>query len=229
MRRHVYCQGGVPVRIKLIKKDKKGATNAYRVTGSDGVAGWQFAMPEDFQRIPYFVAGADPFAAAINQPIFWTEGEKDVETVARLGGLAFTFGGCGDGLPPGCEQYAVGRWVVILADNDAEGRKHAEAKAALASKVATSVKVIHFPELEDKQDVSDWIEVGKTFDDLRALVDATENWKPTQDTPGLNEIEIFWHGSSYNREARPALIKDLIHKLARALLPASGGHAKRSR
>ena len=181
LRRHEYRQGGVPVRVKIIKKDKKGATNAYRVTDADGVTGWQFGKPEGFEQIPYFVPGADPFVATINQPIFWTEGEKDVETVVRLGGLAFTFGGCGDGLPQGCEQYVVGRRVVILADNDDEGRKHAEKKASLASKGATSVKIIHFRELEDKQDVSDWAAItGNTLVELMARVDLTEPWQALQ-------------------------------------------------
>jgi AAA domain-containing protein len=226
LRRHVYRQGGVPVRVKIVKKDKKGALNAYRVTGADGVTGWQYAMPEGYQRIPYFVAGADPFTAVINQPIFWTEGEKDVETVARLGGLAFSFGGCGDGLPHGCEQYIVGRAVVILADNDNEGREHAEKKAVLASKGAASVKVIHFHGLADKGDVSDWVETGKTFEDLKALVDATENWRPAQDTPDPNEIEIFWHGMSYNREARPWLVKELIPQTGQGLASGQWGAGK---
>jgi putative DNA primase/helicase len=95
LRRHFYRQGGIPV--KIIKKDKKGALNACRVTDAGDVTGWQYSMPEGYQHIPYFVPAADPFVATINQPIFWTEGEKDVETVAALGGLAFTFGGCGDG------------------------------------------------------------------------------------------------------------------------------------
>jgi hypothetical protein len=226
LRRHVYRQAGVPVRIKIIKKDKKGALNAYRVTDAGGVTGWQYAMPEGYQRIPYFVAGADPFTAAINQPIFWTEGEKDVETVARLGGLAFTFGGCGDGLPHGCEQYVVGRSVVILADNDDEGRAHAEKKAALALKGTTGVKVIHFQGLADKGDVSDWVETGKTFEDLKALVDATENWQPSQKTPDPNEIEIFWHGMSYNREARPWLVKELIPQTGQGLASGQWGAGK---
>src|SRR5450631_403271 len=177
LRRHVYRQGGVPVRIKIIKNDKK-ALNVYRVTGADGVTGWQYAKPEGFQQIPYFVAGSDPFTAVINQSIFWTEGEKDVETVARLGGLAFTFGGTGDGDPPGCEQYVVGRPVVILADNDKPGCEHAEKKAALASIGATSVKIIHFRELEEKQDVSDWAAIaGNTLVELMARVERTEPWQ----------------------------------------------------
>jgi hypothetical protein len=178
-RRHIYHQGGVPVRIKIIKA--KGATNCYRVTDVDGKTGWQFGKPEGFQQIPYFVAGADPFSADIGRTIFWVEGEKDVETVARLGGLAFTFGGVGDGLPEGCQQYVVGRPVAILADNDDKGRMHAEAKAALALVGATSVKVIHFRELDDKQDVSDWAAIeGNTLDALMARVEAAEVWRPSE-------------------------------------------------
>jgi hypothetical protein len=179
LRRHIYRQGGVTVRIKIIKKSTENrALNVYRVTGADGVNGWQYKKPEGFQQIPYFVDGADPFKASINQPIFWVEGEKDVETVAGLGGLAFTFGGTGDGDPPGCEQYVVGRPVVILADNDKPGREHAEKKAALASIGATSVKIIHFRELEEKQDVSDWATIaGNTLVELMARVDRTEPWR----------------------------------------------------
>jgi hypothetical protein len=192
-RRHFYCQGGVRVSFKIIKNTATNrGTNVFRVTDTDGVTGWQFKKPEGFQRTPYFVAGSDPFGALINQPIFWTEGEKDSDTVARLGGLAFTFGGCGDGLPDGCQQYVVGRPVVILADNDDEGREHAEKKAALAAPVATSVKVIHFRELEAKQDVSDWAAIaGNTFVELMARVEQAEAWKPSATTtPRARSIKL---------------------------------------
>ena len=114
--------------------------------------------------------------------IFWTEGEKDVETVAILGGKAFTFGGCGDGLPDGCQQYVVGRPVVILADNDDEGRKHAEDKAALAAPVATSVKVIHFRDLEPRRAgrLTGPAVAGDTFVELMALVGRA--WKAPPQT-----------------------------------------------
>jgi hypothetical protein len=180
VRRHIYRRGGVSVRIKIIKESGKArATNVYRVTDTNGDTGWQFSKPEGFQKTPYFVENSNPFTAEIGRFIFWAEGEKDVETVARLGGLAFTFGGTGDGLPEGCQQYVVGRNVVILADNDDAGRNHAEEKAALASPVAVSVKVIHFLELDDKQDVTDWIKAGYNFEDLKARVLAAEVWKPS--------------------------------------------------
>jgi putative DNA primase/helicase len=185
-RRHVYRQGDAPVRIKIIKTDKNGAFNAYRVTDSDGATGWQFAKPDGYEEVPYFV-GPNPFDT--DRVIFWPEGEKDAETVAKLGGLAFTFGGTGDGLPNGCEQYVADRDVVILADNDEPGREHAEKKAALVSRVAASVKVIHFPELDEHQDVSDWIAGGRTFDDLKARVIAVAMWQPAEQSDSKTDDE----------------------------------------
>src|SRR5690606_11086633 len=70
------------------------------------------------------------------------------------------------------EKYLANRHVVFLADNDDEGRKHADKKASLVAPVARSVRVVHFKGLPNKGDVSDWIEAGHTADNLRALVDA---------------------------------------------------------
>lgn len=190
IRRHVYRQGGVPVRIKVIKVIKKEgdsrAFNLYRVTNSSGKIGWQSEKPKGFQQIPY-VGSSDPVNAKIDRVIFWVEGEKDVDTIAALGGLAFTFGGVGDGIPVGCEQYVVGRNVVVLADNDDKGRKHAEDKAKLAKPGATSVKVVHFPDVPEKSDVSDWISAGHTFKDLQDRVVAAEAWKPAPEQTVASE------------------------------------------
>jgi len=175
-RRHVYRQGGVPIHIKIIKTNKK-ASNAYRVTDVDGTTGWQFEKQDGFKTISYFVGDDDPFETD-QAALYWPEGEKDVETLARLGLPAFTFGGTGDGLPQGCEQYVTDRSIVILADNDDGGRKHAKAKAVLAATVAASVRVIHFPELDNKQDVTDWIDAGHTAGELAERVEDTEYWQP---------------------------------------------------
>ncbi len=169
-RRHVYRVGGAPIRIKIMRKDGN-AMNVYRVTDADGTTGWQYRKPDGFVAVPYFT-GSNPFDADPEQPIYWPEGEKDADTLAKIGLPAFTFGGCGDGLPDGCENYLADRHVVILADNDDEGRKHADKKAALIAPVALSVRIVHFKDVPNKGDVSDWIEAGHAADDLRALVDA---------------------------------------------------------
>jgi putative DNA primase/helicase len=176
-RRHVYHRESQPVRIKIMSHGG-GAVNWYRVR--DGEAfGWQARKPEGFQDVPYLGA-ADPFdQEVIDDDLYWPEGEKDADTVIRLGALAVTFGGTGDGLPNGCESYLKGRSVVILADNDEGGRAHAEKKAALIHPVARSVRVVHFSELHEKGDVSDWIATGKGIHDLQGRVDETPMWIPS--------------------------------------------------
>jgi len=169
IRRHVYRRESLPVRIKVMNRG--GAVNWYRVKNSDGCPGWQARKPYGFREIPY-LGSVDPFDREVMpDDLYWPEGEKDVDSVVRLGALAVTFGGTGDGLPAGCESFFAGRNVIILADNDEGGRAHAENKAALIHSVAQSVRIVHFPELPDKGDVSDWIELGNELDDLQRRVD----------------------------------------------------------
>ncbi|WP_457492263.1 DUF927 domain-containing protein [Tardiphaga sp. P5_C7] len=173
------------MRIKIMMDGD--AFNVYRVTDSDGKTGWQYRKPDGFRSVPYFV-GADPFSS--DDLIFWPEGEKDVDSVTKRGGAAFTFGGVGDGLPSGCIDYLTGKMVVILADHDAEGRRHAEEKAMLASAVAANVRVVHFPELANKQDVSDWFDLGNSFDELVARVDAIDTWQELQKAEIEADVEL---------------------------------------
>jgi uncharacterized protein (DUF927 family) len=181
-RRHAYKRGGVPVRIKIMTRGDQRAFNAYRVTDTDGTTGWQYRRPGGFKSVPYVAGDLDS-----SSMVFWPEGERDVDSVSKRGGSAVTFGGVGDGLPVGCEQYFAGKHLVILANNDQEGSEHAEAKAALAFGVAESVRIVRFPELDPKGDVSDWFAAGRSFQDLEAMVAKTEEWQPATDQ--LNEAE----------------------------------------
>lgn len=176
-RRHSYRRGGVPVRLKILRKGGD-AFNVFRVTDADGRTGWQYRKPEGFENVPYFVA-PDPFEG--DAALLWPEGEKDVDTLAKASFSVFTFGGTGDGLPTGCAEYARGRHLVILADNDDAGRKHAEEKAALSRGIAASIRVLHFPDTPKGGDVSDWLAAGKTSADLSALIEATGLWPPEQE------------------------------------------------
>jgi AAA domain len=86
----------------------------------------------------------------------------------------------GDGLPVGIEHYLRDRHVVILTDNDDPGRQHAEKKAEFAEWAkAASIRVVHFPELPAKGDVSDLIENGGTAEQLWTRIDATTEWLPS--------------------------------------------------
>src|SRR5262245_55694723 len=110
----------------------------------------------------------DPFDSELaGDSIYWPEGEKDCDTLGRIGAPAFTFGGAGDGLPDNASEHLAGRHLVILGDNDQPGREHAEKKAALAHNAgAASIKIVRFPELAEHGDVSDWIAAGATLERL---------------------------------------------------------------
>src|SRR5215471_10885802 len=176
-RRHVYTVDFAPTRIKVIHKNG-GAINWYRVQNERGVAGWQARKPEGYVNMPYS-SGIDVCRAEVaHDEIYCPEGEKDVDALAGLGLLAITFGGTGDGAPAGMEYWFAGRDVAILADNDEGGRQHAERKAALIARTAQRVKVVHFPELPEKGDVSDWVELGHGAEDLRKRVAEAPPWQP---------------------------------------------------
>jgi AAA domain-containing protein len=155
-----------------------GAVNWYRVQDHRGNVGWQPRKPEGYVDVPY-TGGTDPFdQEVVCDELFLPEGEKDCDTLVRIGLLAMTFGGTGDGAPEELATYCAGRNVVILADNDEGGRKHAEQKAALVVASAKDVRVVHFPELAEKGDVSDWVALGHNANDLRERAAATRAWTP---------------------------------------------------
>jgi hypothetical protein len=179
MRRHIYRRDDVPVRIKIKFRDGRFA-NWYRVIDAAGATGWQAGKPAEYIDAPYVTLGINPFdPEVIGDLICWPEGEKDVDSLTRLGMLAFTFGGTGDGLPEDAARCLAGRDVVIPTDNDDPGRRHAQAKAAVAYPVAKSVKIIEFPELPKGGDVSDWIDRGHTANELNELAESAPGWTPS--------------------------------------------------
>jgi putative DNA primase/helicase len=191
-RYHVYRQGGVPVRVKVkLKNETEGRYKQfYRVT-VDGRTKWQPLQPEGFRSPPYGSEGCDPFRPDADRPLFWCEGEKDVDTLAAYELDAFTFGGAME-VPAGSELYTANREVIILADNDKPGRDCAENKVKRCHGLAASIKVLHFPDLPEHGDVTDYI-VGipdeannpisppHAVEDLLARVEATPEWTPPTD------------------------------------------------
>jgi hypothetical protein len=200
VRRHYYPKCGAPkLKIKIKKRDGSWL-NCYRVLNDDKPIGWQYKKPADFRPILYFGSAHNPNQA------FWTEGEKDTDTLDAIGVMSFTFGGVGDGLPDGVEEHLkrIGdRRLVIPADNDESGRAHAQKKAKLAH--AAGVKricifdpAVVWPECPKGGDVSDWIEKGGgTRERLLKIIDALPDWQPTTDqaaseTESDNEEAWSW-------------------------------------
>jgi hypothetical protein len=111
--------------------------------------------------IPYRLP--ELLAATASEPVWICEGEKDSDNVAALGLIATTN-------PGGAKvwQTELGQWfkgkelAYILEDNDAAGREHTRKIQAALAGIVPEIAVVTFPDVPDKGDVSDWLELGGT-------------------------------------------------------------------
>lgn len=111
-----------------------------------------------------------------NEPIFIPEGEKDVNTLVKKGYTAFSCGGAND-WNKNVSELCTGAEVVILADNDAPGKKLAAAIEKDLKGISKSVKIIVPMPDTPKADITDYFEEGHTveeFENLIRNVDDTE-------------------------------------------------------
>ena len=166
-----YCDAGGEVIFQALRYEPKD----FRQRRPDGKGGWIWNL-QGVALVPYRLPellAADPAAT-----VWILEGEKDVDRLRSLGLVAT----CN---PMGAEKWRdefsphlQGRAVVVLADNDEPGRRHAEQVARSVAPHAAGVKVLDMAEacrklglrdLPEKGDVSDLLDLGGTAQDLGRL------------------------------------------------------------
>jgi hypothetical protein len=144
---------------------KTGKKFLQRRLGTDGEWIWNLG---DVRRVPYRLP--ELLKADSKDTVFIVEGEKDVESLRSVGLTATTnSGGAGKWLDE-FNQHLKDRPVIILPDNDKEGRAHAIKIADSLKGTAKSIKIVHLPDLPVKGDVSDWLELGGTLEKLNELI-----------------------------------------------------------
>jgi hypothetical protein len=125
-------------------------------------------------------------AADNGKVVFVVEGEKDVKTLREWGFVATTPPqGAGEWEPQYTDALS-GAKVVILPDNDAEGREHAQMVAQEVLPVAESVRILSLPDLPKRGDVTDWAETGGTAGKLKNFVQETPDFTPKADGRSRN-------------------------------------------
>ena len=159
-------------------------------------------------------------AIKTGKPIYFVEGEKDVETLTRLGLPATTCGGAKEWKKRFADIFA-GATVIILPDNDEAGRGLNNQVAADLMGVAK--KVVSIPtSAAEKGDITDYLAEGHTKDDLLKLVDDAMKVAEKIDPLAIltvNEIEekqVDW------------LVMDYIPKGQITILGGEGGSGKTS-
>ena len=119
------------------------------------------------------------FTAITNEEtVYIPEGEKDVDNLVSIGLIATTNPMGAGKWQDSYSGYFINTNVVILPDNDEPGQKHAQQVAASLNGKAASIKVINFPGLKPKGDVSDWLANGGTAEQLKQLTEETPEWEP---------------------------------------------------
>ncbi|UCF83761.1 MAG: AAA family ATPase [Desulfobacteraceae bacterium] len=110
------------------------------------------------------------------------EGEKDCDFLTSLGFIATTS-------PMGAKkwrdeynQYLQGKGIVLIPDNDNEGREHMTKVALSLNGTAKSLKWIDLPGLPSKGDVSDWVAKFEPKEEaaerLAVMIDRADFYEP---------------------------------------------------
>jgi len=120
-------------------------------------------------------------SASLKEPVLIVEGEKDVDSLARLGFVS-TSSPMGAGKwREEYDEYLRDRRVVLIPDNDEEGRHHCEIIGNNLRGVAKSIKWLELPGLKEKEDISDWLENGGTKEELIKLIENAKNYRSELD------------------------------------------------
>lgn len=109
------------------------------------------------------------------------EGEKDVETLERMGFRASCSPNGAGGRTSwvkGHNEYFRGKSVIILMDNDEPGREHGKVTAESLCGIAESVRLIGsetiYPKLKEKGDISDIVEAVGRDKAKKMLIEAVK-------------------------------------------------------
>lgn len=174
----------------------------------DGNDGWLYTGVKDVRKVLYRLPELIE-SKADKAIVFFVEGEKDADRLAKVGLVATTnVGGAGKWKAEYAEALR-NRRVCLLPDNDKPGRDHmAKVAATLQGKAKAVTVTLPVP---DKGDVSNWLDAGHTADELVAIAkEAFERPQAESAAAVVNEperIQIALGDDEYrvNEEAEAVL------------------------
>ena len=158
------------------------------------------------------------------------EGEKDCETLNKIGLVATTNPGGAEKWLDSYSDYLVGKDLIIFGDNDEAGRKHVtKVLAAVAGKVKTA-RVCYMPEGKDVTEFKDiLIKRGKSESDfsseLEKLVSSSVHMERGFDLPiySMEQMESFYRNDVNATDDKSLDLGKLLPTLGRTMEPLIGG------
>jgi len=159
---YVNEQGEVLLVVKRFEPGYDGARKTFRQFGPDGTPGVK-GIRRVLYRLPDVIRQAQNGGV-----IIVVEGEKDVESLAKIGVIATcNIGGAGKWRDEYTDSLRGASEVVVIADRDDTGRKHAAAVAESVQLAGIPVRVV---EPATGKDATDHLAAGHNVDDFRAVV-----------------------------------------------------------
>ena len=149
---------------------------------------WEPKKPANWLKVPYRLPAL--LEALTKRPVpdvFLPEGEKDCDTLVALGLVASTNS---EGATSFKKKAASKKWapelkrwfhgsqrLFILADNDEVGRAFAHEKAQALADIVPDIRIIHFPDVPEGEDVTYWLQRGHSKEELLARCAAAPQWQ----------------------------------------------------
>lgn len=198
------------------------------------LGGWEWNL-KGVRSVPYRLPELLE-AIGKGQTVFVVEGEKDVDNLGKVGVIAT------------CNAAGAGKWkaehaaflkdadVVILPDNDEAGRKHAELVARSLRGVAARVRMIDLPGLAAKGDVSDWLSMGRSGDELWELVQRSQDELAEQPAAEPHKVGdysetaagIEWSRFTDRGDVRSTLLTNFTARIASDVVQDDGVETARA-
>lgn len=152
---------------------------SFRLRQPDGKGGYLHNI-KGITPLPYNLPG---IMQKPGQPVFVVEGEQCADVLIEAGLVATTNHGGAGKWGDEHAQHLEGRNVIVMADNDQVGHRHADAVIASLWGKANQIKRVDLPGLPDKGDVVDYLRTH-TLEDLASEVRKVE---PLTEAPQVAE------------------------------------------
>jgi hypothetical protein len=193
-------------------------------------------------KIPYRLP--ELLTTVSNIPVTICEGEKDADRVATLGLIATTNPeGAGKWTADLNKWFAGKQHVNILEDNEDAGRAHTLKVAGALYGIVPDVRIVPFRELPEHGDVSDWLALGHTLEELIARADVAPKFdgaitlnSARASSFAMAAIQWIWPGrfaigklgviAGLPAEGKGLILSDVAARITRGLVwPCAEGRA----
>jgi hypothetical protein len=173
---------------KLVYQKVRYHPKDFKQRRPDGNGGWIWSV-KGVRWVLYRLR--ELHAVHKSRAVVYVEGEKDADALWDIDVPATTHTHSSNEWQADYSESFRGRLIIVIADNDEPGRKHAQYVAERLRGIAASVRILHLPGVpENGGDVSDWLAIlGNDKQRLLELADRAPVYGKKEETNGWHPIE----------------------------------------